>query len=83
MCLLFKISIALPIHVKVRHFFHVSLLKRYIHYNSHVIYWNLIQVEPEGYFLSEPLCILDQKETVLQNQVVAQVKVQWRHFTPD
>jgi hypothetical protein len=43
----------------------------------------VIQVEPEGEFLPEPHCILDRKETLLQNQTIAQVKVQWKHFGPD
>ena len=43
----------------------------------------MIQVEPEGEFLPEPQCILDRKETPLQNRTIAQVKVQWKHFGPD
>jgi hypothetical protein len=39
-------------------------------------------VEPEGEFLPNPQCILDRKETLLQNRSIAQVKVQWRHFGP-
>ena len=31
--------------------FHVSVLKRYIHDATHVIDWNVIQVEPVGEFL--------------------------------
>jgi hypothetical protein len=30
----------------------------------------------------EPLRILDWREITLQNRVVAQVKVQWKHFSP-
>jgi hypothetical protein len=40
-------------------------------------------VELEGEFLPEPQCILDRKETPLQNRTIAQVKVQWKHFGPD
>ena len=29
------------------------------------------------------VCILDKKETVLRNWVVAWVKVQWKHFIPE
>ena len=34
--------------------FHVSILKRYVPDVSHVIDWNVIQVEPEGEFQVEP-----------------------------
>ena len=40
----------------------------------------MVQVEPEGEFQIKPLCILEKKETILQNWVVTQVKVQWKHF---
>jgi hypothetical protein len=36
--------------MNVHNLFHVSLLKNYVHDPNHVIDWNLIYVEPEGYF---------------------------------
>ena len=75
-------KLALPIHIKVHDVFHVSLLKKYVHDSAHVIYWNVIQVKPEGEFLREPLQILEREEIELRNQPIARVKVQWRHFTP-
>ena len=41
----------------------------------------MVQVEPEGEFQVEPLRILDGREITLRNRVVAQVKVQWKHFS--
>ena len=41
----------------------------------------MIQVQPEGEFLPEPLQILEREEIELTNQMVARVKVQWKHFT--
>ena len=49
---------------------------------THVIDWNVIQVEPEGEFLPEPLQILAQEEIELWNRIVAKLKVQWKHFSP-
>ena len=51
--------LALQPHVKVHDVFHVSLLKIYVHDASHIVDWNVIQVEPEGEFLPEPLQILE------------------------
>ena len=68
-------KLALSPHVKVHDVFHVSLLKRYIHDASHVVDWNVIQVEPEGEFLPEPLQILEREEIELRNRTLARVKV--------
>jgi hypothetical protein len=76
-------QLALPTNLKVHNVFHVSLLKRYIHDPTHIIDWNMVQVEPEGEFQVEPLHILDRKETVLRNIAITQVKVQWKHFSPE
>ena len=48
-----------------------------------MIDWNMVQVEPEGEFQVESLRILDRREITLRNRVVAQVKVQWKHFSPE
>jgi hypothetical protein len=40
--------LALPPTVKEHIFFHVSLLKKYVHDSNHIIDWYLIQGEPEG-----------------------------------
>jgi hypothetical protein len=74
---------ALPPNLRIHNVFHVSLLKRYIHDPTYMINWNLVQVEPEGEFKVEPLGILDRREITLQNRVVAQVKVQSKHFSPE
>ena len=47
-------QLALPPNIKVHNVFHISILKRYVHYVSHVIDWNVIQVEPEGKFQVGP-----------------------------
>ena len=40
-----------------------------------------MQVEPEGYFLVEPDCILERREILLQNRTIGQVKVQRKHLS--
>jgi hypothetical protein len=56
-----------PPTVKAHNFFHVSLLKKYLHDSNHRIDWSVIQVEPEGEFLPETQGIVDRKETPLKN----------------
>ena len=53
--------LAFPASTRAHNVFHVSLLKRYVHDPNHVINRDVIQVEPEGEFPTEPLHILDRK----------------------
>ena len=48
-----------------------------------MINWDVIQVEPEGEFQIEPMCILDRKVTMLPTRAIGQVKVQWEHYGPE
>ena len=50
--------LALPPTIKFHDVFHVSLLKKYVKDVDHVIDWFVLQVDPEGEFLSEPQCKL-------------------------
>ena len=74
-------QLALPLHIKVHNVFHVSILKRYVHDVSHVIDWNVIQVEPKGEFQVGPEHILERREHLLRNHTIGQVKVQWKHLS--
>ena len=40
-------------------------------------------MEPEGEFLVEPDYILGMMEITLQNRTIGQVKVQWKHLSPE
>jgi hypothetical protein len=53
--------LALPASMTIHNVFHVSLLKKYIPDDNHVIDWNVIQVEKEGVLQVHPVRILDQK----------------------
>ena len=74
--------LALLASTRAHNVFHVSLLKKYVHDPSHVINWDVIQVEPEGEFQIKPMCIFDRKVTMLWNWAIGQVKVQWEHYSP-
>ena len=42
-----------------------------------------MRVDPELHFLVEPDCILEKREISLRNRTVGQVKVQWKHLSPE
>ena len=71
--------LAFPASNRAHNVFHVSLLKRYVHDPNHVINSDVIQVELEGEFQINPMCIVARKVTMLWNQAIGQVKVQWEH----
>jgi len=56
--------------VKIHDVFHVSLLKKYIHDPTHVVDWNMIQVEPDGKLPVESDRILDRRDITLHNQAI-------------
>ena len=75
--------LALLPNLRVYNVFHISVLKRYVHDATHVINWNDVQVESKRDFLVELDCILERREISLQNRTIGQVKVQWKHLTPE
>jgi hypothetical protein len=75
--------LALPTSMCIHNVFHVSFLKKYVPDPNHVIDWTVIQVEHEGDFQVQPVCILDRKVKVLRNQAIGLVKVQWTCYSPE
>jgi hypothetical protein len=67
--------LSFPASMRVHTIFHVSLLKNYVPNPNHIIDWNVIQVEHEGDFQEEPICILEWKVKVLRNKSIWMVKV--------
>ena len=57
--------------------------KKYVHDPNHVFDWDVIQVEPKGEFQIKPMRILDRKVTILWNQYIGQVNMQWEHYCPE
>ena len=58
-------------------------IKEYVHDATHVVNQNDVQVEQEGYFLVEPDCILRRRDITLRNCTIGQVKVKWKHLSPE
>lgn len=74
--------LALSASMRIHNVFNVLLLTKYVPDPNHVIHWIVIQVEHEGYFQVETVCILDQKVKVLKNNAINLVKVQWTCYSP-
>lgn len=68
-------ELMLPPNIKAHNIFHVYLLKKYVHDSNHAIDWSFIQVELEGDFQVQLVCIMDKKVTMLRNIAIGQVKV--------
>ena len=76
-------QLAFPPNLRIHNVFHISILKKYVHDATHVIDWNVIQLELEGYFQVELDCILDRRKIFIRNRTIGQVKVQWKHLNID
>ena len=60
-------ELALPCRIIFHNVFHASLLNKYAYDTKDVIDWSLLQVEPKGEFVPEPLHILDKRELQLRS----------------
>lgn len=76
-------ELTLPPTIKIHNFFHLFLFKNYVHDNTHVLNWYLIQVDLEGEIQIHPDCILQQRTKMLKNRTIEQVKVQRYHYGPE
>ena len=63
----------------VHEVFHVSMLRKYIPDPAHVVDWGQIEVDTDGTFEEEPVCIDDSYDQVLRRKIVRLVRVLWRH----
>ena len=59
--------------------FYVSMLKNYVHYPSHVLNYESLDVDLKLTYEKRPIEILDWKDKVLRNKIVPLVKVLWRN----
>jgi len=75
--------LALPASLSIHNVFCVSLIKKYILDANHVIGWNVIQVEKEGDFRFQLVCILDRKFKTIWNRAVGLVNIKWMYYDPE
>ena len=73
-------KLALPPELlSVHNVFHVSMLRRYVSYPSHVITQEPLVLDPDLSYEERPIQILDKREIELRNKKVSLVKVLWRN----
>ena len=73
--------LALPPNMSgVHEVFHVSMLRKYTPDPAHVVDWGQIEVDTDGTFEEGPVCIVDNRDQVLQRKTVWLVLVIWRHY---
>ena len=73
-------KLALPPSLSAVHpVFHVSMLRKYIPDESHVISLDSVELGPDLTFEEEPIAILDRQNRKLRTKEIASVKVQWKH----
>ena len=63
----------------VHEVFHVSMLRRYTAYPTHVVDWGEIEVDMDGTFEEGSVCIIDSRDQVLRPKTVRLVRVLWQH----
>ncbi|XP_069151952.1 uncharacterized protein [Solanum lycopersicum] len=61
--------------------FHISMLRKYIPDESHVISLDSVELGPDLTFEEEPIAIFDKQVRKLRTKEVASVKVHWTHRT--
>ncbi|CAL9097860.1 unnamed protein product [Musa textilis] len=70
-----------PALCHVHDIFHVSMIRKYIYDPSHIIEYELVEIDKDLSYVEEPIQIDDRKEKVLRNRVIPLVQVIWRHHS--
>ena len=77
-------ELALPTKLAaVHHVFHVSMLRKYLPDDSHVLQSPAIEVDPRMTYVEEPIAILDRQVRKLRSKEISSVKVLWSHHGED
>ena len=73
-------KLALPPSLSAVHpIFHVSMLRKYIPDESHVISLDSVELGPDLTFEEDPIAILDRQIRKFRTKEHVSVKVQWKH----
>ena len=70
----------LPLELsRIHDTFHVSMLRKYIPYPSHVLREKPVHLKENLTYEETPMQIVDHKEQVLRSKVIPLVKVLWKN----
>ncbi|WMV18623.1 hypothetical protein MTR67_012008 [Solanum verrucosum] len=73
-------ELALPPDFSAIHpVFHVSMLRRYVPDESHVLQYDAVELDDRLTFVEEPVAILPRDVMRLHSRAIPIVKVRWRH----
>ena len=77
-------QLALPPSMSgVHNMFHVSMLRKYIAYPSHILRHQELQISSVVKYEEQPVQILDKKTKQLRNKTISLVKVLWRNHSTE
>ena len=74
----YKLSVT-PSLSAVHFVFHVSMLRKYILDEFHVISLDFVEMGPDLTYEEEPIAILDRQIRKLRTKELVSVNVQWKH----
>ena len=73
-------KLKLPFHLKVHDVFHVSLLKKYIPSDDHILDDEQIVMPTQSILELQPARILETRERILRNRTLREHLVQWKDY---
>ena len=74
--------LALPPNLSsVHNVFHVSMLRKYVFYPSHVLSYDPLEIREDLTYEEQPERILQREEKVLQRKIIAFVKILWKNHS--
>ncbi|WMV46042.1 hypothetical protein MTR67_039427 [Solanum verrucosum] len=77
-------KLALPPSLSTMHpVFHISMLRKYVSYESHVFSLDSIKLVPDLSFEEKPIAILDRHVHKLRTKEITLMKVQLKHRSVD
>ncbi|WMV16380.1 hypothetical protein MTR67_009765, partial [Solanum verrucosum] len=68
-----------PVFSSIHPVFHVSMLRRYVPDESHVLQYDAVELDDCLTFVEEPVAILARDVRRLRSTAILVVKVRWRH----
>ena len=75
-------ELALPPELSVVHLvFHVSMLRKYLPHESHVLQPQAVEVDSQMSYVKEPIVIVDRQVRKLRLKEIPSMKVIWNHHS--